>query len=924
MRTGRSALARVLLALSLLAAMLAPAVEGVQAQSNAEVQARALLARMSPEERVGQLFLVTFDGAVIRPDAPILNLINKRHIGGVVLQSNRDNFTGGADALAQAAGLISTLQTTEWENNQQSPNDNHYIPLLVGISQDGDLAPGDQLFNGMTALPSQMALGATWNPSLAERAGEVMGQELSALGVNLLMGPSLDVMDEPHTDGREDLGVRVFGGNAYWVGVMGQAYIRGLHHGSRNTLAVIGKNFPGRGASDRSAEIELATVRRALEQLQNVELVPFAAVTGNSASSDTTLDGLLVSHIRYQGLQGQVNANTRPVSLDAAALDTLMGLNQFSTWRATGGVLISDDLGSNAVRQLFDPSGTNFDGRQVARSAFLAGNDLLFVDNFVSSGDPDAYTTLGRTLDFFIQKYREDAAFAERVDNSVRRILTLKFRLYPSFALQTVLAPQQELPDVGQSSALTFEVAQKAASLISPDPEDLDTILPRPPLVSERIVFLTDVQVTRQCGTCVDQPILALDELQNAVLRLYGMQTSGQVVSTRTSSHSFAELTRLLENMDMGESTLEADLQQAVWIVVTMRGESSDRPESRALTRLLAERPDLIRDKKVVAFAFGAPYYLDATDLTKISAYYALYSKTPAFIDVAARILFQEISLTGASPVSVPGAGYTLSRVLSPESTQVIPLFLDIPEQASTSTDGTPLPTEVPTFKVGDTLPLKTGLIVDHNHNPVPDGTAVQFMFTTGRDNAVVQQITSLTTNGVARASFRIQNPGILEIRVVSEPAQTSQILSLDVSGEQAAAVTAIVPTVQNAPTVTPEPTLNPTPESTPEPPAPLPGNRRLLYWFFSMGFIWLCAFGIFALGRLRLSLRWGVRWGLLAVIGGLGVHSLFDLLLGDNVSWLTQELGGAIFLALCGVLMGWAFGIYWQRRVQSNGKRSG
>ncbi|TLN05740.1 hypothetical protein FDZ74_13355, partial [bacterium] len=396
-----------LLLLSLLAAMIAPAGTPVLAQTTAEAQASALMAQMTPEEKVGQLFLVTFEGSSLKTDAPILDLIATRHIGGLVLQSSKDNFTGGEDAATQAAGLISTLQTAEWENYQQSSNGNHYIPLLVGVSQEGDLAPYDQLFNGMTALPSQMAIGATWNPSLAERVGEVMGQELSALGVNLLLSPSLNVMDEPHTDGREDLGVRVFGGDPYWVGEMGKAYISGLHKGSNNALAVIGKDFPGRGASDRSAEIEVATVRKSFEQLQQVELFPFATVTGNSALSESTLDGLLVSHIRYQGLQGQVNVNTRPVSLDATALDTLMNLPEFSSWRSTGGLLVSDNLGSNAVRQLFDPTGNNFDGRQVARSAFLAGNDLLYVDNFVSSGDPDAYTTLDRTLDFFIQKYRE-------------------------------------------------------------------------------------------------------------------------------------------------------------------------------------------------------------------------------------------------------------------------------------------------------------------------------------------------------------------------------------------------------------------------------------------------------------------------------------------------------------------------------------
>ncbi len=911
--------ARIFLVLCLLAAWSVPGLDIALAQSNAGNQAAELLARLTPEEKIGQLFLITFEGSSLRQDAPILDLITRRHIGGVVLQASKDNFTAGDDALKQASELISSLQSAEWESSQQSSGENHYIPVFIGLSQEGDLAPYDQLFNGVTALPSQMALGATWNVSLAEHVGEVLGRELSALGVNLLLGPSLDVMDEPQPDRREDLGVRVFGGDPFWVGEMGKAYIRGLHVGSNNALAVIGKNFPGRGASDRLVEKEVGTVSKAFEQLMDVELAPFAAVTGNSAMDETTLDGLLVSHIRYQGLQGQVNANTRPVSLDAAALDSLMNLSQFSTWRTTGGVLVSDNLGSDAVRQLFDPTGMNFDGRQVARTAFLAGNDLLYADHFVSSGDPDYYTTLERTLDFFIQKYREDAAFAERVDTSVERILTLKYRLYPTFTLSTVLAPQEGLDQVGHSSALTFEVAQQAASLISPDAEDLDVVLPRPPLVSERIVFLSDVQISRQCSTCPEQPILALDALQTAVLRLYGQQTSGQVIASRTSSHSFAELTRLLDNVEM-DSTIESDLQQAAWVVVAMRDESATRAESRALSRLLSERPDLIRDKKIVVFAFGAPYYLDATDLSKISAYYALYSKAPAFIDVAARILFQELPATGASPISVNGTGYIISRVVSPDPAQVIAISLDLPTGESAGT-GTPAPTDVPTFKVGDTLPLRTGVILDHNRNPVPDGTPVQFLFTTGRDNAVVQQITSLTQQGIARASFRIQNPGIVEIRVVSAPAQTSQILTLDVSGEQPAAVTAIVPTLPVKPTLTPEPTLSPTPMSTPTLEPSRPKNSGLLDWIIAAVISWACAVGIYSITVRHFAVRWGLRWALLAVTGGLLAYSAAQVFWAGTDMLLTSTLGGTVALVLCGAAFGWVVGYYWQRQTQRKGR---
>ena len=144
----------------------------------------------------------------------------------------------------------------------------------------------------------------------------------------------------------------------------------------------------------------------------------------------STTDALLVSHIRYQGFQGNIRATTRPVSFDPQAFSQLISLPAFDTWRQDGGVMISDNLGSRAVRRFYDPSGQTFNGPLVARDAFLAGNDLLYLDNFLSSGDADVYTSYMRTLVFFAQKYREDPAFAQRVDQSVLRILKLKYKIY--------------------------------------------------------------------------------------------------------------------------------------------------------------------------------------------------------------------------------------------------------------------------------------------------------------------------------------------------------------------------------------------------------------------------------------------------------------------------------------------------------------
>ena len=221
--------------------------------SQAYQKASQLLTRLSPEEKIGQLFLVTFDGTDIGEESQIYDLVNNYHISGVMLKRENDNFSGPENIIESTYGLITGLQNLEWEAKSTLINSgddvviNDFIPLFIGISQAGDLYPYDQILSGLTPIPSQMAIGAGWDTSLAEESGAILGEELSDLGFNLFFGPSLDVLDITYSEGGDDLGVRTFGGDSFWVGEMGKAYVKGLHEGSYNRLAVIAKNFPGRG-----------------------------------------------------------------------------------------------------------------------------------------------------------------------------------------------------------------------------------------------------------------------------------------------------------------------------------------------------------------------------------------------------------------------------------------------------------------------------------------------------------------------------------------------------------------------------------------------------------------------------------------------------------------------------------------------------
>ena len=210
----------------------------------------------------------------------------------------------------------------------------------------------------------------------------------------------------------------------------------------------------------------------------------------------------------------------------------------------------------------------------------------------------------------------------------------------------------------------------------------MSAILPEPPQSDERIYSLP-IQFLRVSVQNVHLNLfLGFQHLQEAVFRLYGPGAGDQVTPSRVSSYTFADLNRYLIEPQLS-SVLDSDLRNANWIVFSFIKPNFENQDSMALQGFLANRPDLINNKKVIAFGFNAPYYLDATDISKLTAYYVLFSKTSEFIDTAARLLFKEISADGVLPVSVPGIGYDLISRTAPNPNQIISLTMKTPAEIS-------------------------------------------------------------------------------------------------------------------------------------------------------------------------------------------------------------------------------------------------
>ncbi len=890
-----------------------------RAQSGSE--AERVFARLTPQEKVGQLFLVSFDGVNSDPNSKIFDLITNHHVGGIILRRDRDNFKDEFTTTT-ARELIESLQKI----NSAKPQTNTYspIPLYVGISQEGGGYPNDQILNGLSLVPNQMAIGATWDTTLAEQTGQLVGSELMEIGFNFYYGLSLDVLTLNDPSKNPDLSTRLFGGDPYWVSKFGKAFIAGLRAGTNNKMAIIAKHFPGRGGSDREADQEIPTVRKSLDELKAYELAPFFEVTGDADQPSHQIDGLLVTHIRYQGFQGNIRATTRPISFDQQALGELIALPAIDTWRQQGGLIVSDDLGTQAVRNFYDPGSTNFNARLVTRDAFLAGNDLLMMGNIASTVDGDNYTSVVKTIEFFAQRYQDDTDFARRVDESVMRILKQKERQFGSFAAfqsqPTTLAPATELI----KNDIEFTIAKRSATIINPSLTELSVVLPDPPQSLDYIVFITDTRSEQQCSTCSIGTVLPIDSFQTVVNRLYGPLADGLVVPSHLSSFSFDDLGLMLDDRLENKDLINA-IGRAEWVILSTQDMPEGSQPLTTLRRFLNEKQGLLSDKKVVLFSFGAPYFLGATDISKLTAFYAMYDPSPTFVNIAARLLFQELSPVGASPVSISGIGYDLITITSPNISQVITLSIEplgvTPETPVTpiaisssvpsllqDNSGTLEPVVPPSYKVGDTISIKTGVILDKNQHEVPDGTPVIFSLSSA--DAFVQQVESQTEGGVARSTFRLDKSGYFEITAVSEPAVLSEIIQLDVN-EQGSTIIIVTPT----PNMLAEQAV-PTAVSTAIAEDQINGQSVFLTkngfptftgWLLVVSVLLAGMFLAFIVANQFVDSRWSVRFAVLALIGGLVYYNA--ILLGGSTGDLAIN-GGSLTTFLQKTLFGQVVGL--------------
>lgn len=973
-------------------------------------QVEALLTHMSPADRVGQLFIISFEGADTGPDSDIADLIYTYRIGGVVLSPQRNNFSNakGIETPRQVATLVNQLQGLTYGRvlasetalapaaqsaapgsplvvgNQEEiepPN----IPLFIAIEQLGDDLPATALRRGFTPLPSQMALGATWNLDLVRKVGQIVGRELQAVGVNLLLGPNLDVFDQPRTDSVGALGLHSFGGNPYWVSQMGRAYIAGVHDGGGGRVATIARHFPGQGNIDRLPQQEIATVQQSIEELRQTAFVPFRDVTRQTSlilqkNGDLfSTDGLMTSYMRYSALFG----NTSPISL-GPELSAALEQEGFADWHNNGGLLVSNAIGVPAIRRYYDPTLLDFPYLRIALDIFSAGHDLIYLDQLSSDGDwPTERRIIQEIIEFFHERYNDFPDFATQVDNAVRRTLRLKLRLYgesyvaaaqlaannpstptvpitvtqpltapllitaPTIPISRVLTSADALTLLGEAerieaTAVVGQTARESLTILYPDAQSLATLLPAAPKAEDRLLIFSDSRLLSECLECTAEAALGPDAIAGIIDQLYGSAATGQIPAERVASYTFSELDELLRSqtaptegdatatpvappiitttntapaivsetstiLDTGElitptaetldklTKLENLIDESNWILFAMLDvDRQTAPASDVVKRFLGQRSEQLENKRVAVFALNAPYFLDATEISKLTVYYGVYSKSRPFLENAVRALFRSYTPTGSPPVSVPGTQFaSLAERLQPNPVRAIPLRIMIGESELVIQ---PEADTKPVVHVGDVLRLRAGPILDLNGRPVPNGVIVSFNLIYEGETLALNIEPALTRNGVATREVTLDRTGSLLVAANAGNASTGEPIALDVqaTGTGSLPITPTLALTVPAPLVAENnsPAPGPTPALESDLPALPPGERVNLITLVIALFTILITLSLLLIAQVQILPRQVLVHNMLwATIFGLVAYILYGLGFIPGVMLLQQRL---------------------------------
>lgn len=334
------------------------------------------ISKMSMDEKIGQLFIVGFQGTV--PDDKLVELIGQKHIGGVIL------FKRNIKDPKQLVSLNNSIKEINSKSNK--------VPLFVSVDEEGgriSRMPGQ-----LKQLPSAKSIGeinsSEINSSdLSYAFGSLLAIETKAFGFNMDFAPVLDIWSNPKNT---VIGDRAFGTTPEIVVKNGISVMEGIRDGG--IISVV-KHFPGHGDTIVDSHVGLPSVDYDIQRLKSFEWIPFQSAIENRA------DAVMIAHILIPEIDPD-NPATLSNTIITNILREQMGFD---------GVVITDDMTMDAIDK-------NYNIGDASVKSLIAGSDILLVCHG-NEAQIEAINSVKSAVN--------DGLISEkRIDESVYRILMLK------------------------------------------------------------------------------------------------------------------------------------------------------------------------------------------------------------------------------------------------------------------------------------------------------------------------------------------------------------------------------------------------------------------------------------------------------------------------------------------------------------------
>lgn len=234
----------------------------------------SLIDGMSLREKVEQMMMVDFrkwnEEPVTEMNDEIADVLREHDFGAVIL------FSDNMETTENTIGLTKAMQECS------------DIPLIIATDQEGGSVY--RLGSG-TALPGNMALGAAGDIEAAHEAGEIIGSELKAVGINAALAPVADVNSNANNP---VIGLRSFGDDPEKVGELAAGVAEGI---TDNGVIACAKHFPGHGNTFVDSHYGLPVVEKSRESLDQCDLLPFKKL------ADGDVDMVLTAHVIFPALE---------------------------------------------------------------------------------------------------------------------------------------------------------------------------------------------------------------------------------------------------------------------------------------------------------------------------------------------------------------------------------------------------------------------------------------------------------------------------------------------------------------------------------------------------------------------------------------------------------------------------------------------